>query len=199
MCICVYIYVCMYEMYLCMGFMYVRFMYVCMYACTCTYVRDVRMYGIYVHSTDVRTYVCMYVCKAYVHTACPLVLSFHPPAPPSILVPSVRSSVRLSVYPSIFPLIHPPTHRSIYFYAHPLTYLSSYPPTYLPFPWKSDILLPWDPMYYCSWRSLFCHSLHSNSRRLYTLSNNSRLLFYAQRFFLALLCYAHSRYPNRPS
>ena len=48
----------------------------------------------------------------------------------SFVRPSVRPSVRLSVYPYIFPLIHPPTHRSIYLYAHSLTYLSSYLPTY---------------------------------------------------------------------
>jgi len=171
-------------------------LYVCM---RCTYVWDI--------CTHVRTYVCMfaciyicmYVCKAYVHTACPLVLSFHPPAPPSILVPSVRPSVRLSIYPSIFPLIHPPTHPQIHLLLRPPAYLLIQLPTYLPFPWKSDILLPWNPTYYCSWRSLFCHSLHSNSRRLYTLSNNSRLLFYTQRFFIALLCCVHSRYPSRPS
>ena len=149
-------------------------------------------------------YVCMYVCKPYVHTACPLVLSFHPLAPPSILVLSVlsslRSSIRLPFHLSTYPPTHSPTHISIYLYAHSLTYLSSYLPTYLPtFPWKFDILLPRDPMYYCSWRSLFCHSLHSNSRRLYTLSNNSRLLFYAQCVFIVLLRFAHYRYPSRLS
>lgn len=142
---------------------------------------------------------CVHVCKPYVHTSYPLVLSFQPPAPPSILVPSVRSSVRPSVYPSTLPSFHLSTHPPIDPFTFTPTRLPTYPATYLPFPWKSDILLPRDPMYYCFWRSLFCHSLHSNSRRLYTPSNNSRLLFYAQCFFIALFCFAHSRYSSRPS
>ena len=85
-------------------------MYVCMYVCmhVCIY---------------------MYVCKPYVYTVSPSVLSIHSPALPSILLPSILLYVRISVYPSIFPLIHPPTD--------PLTFtpnrLPTYPVTYLHF------------------------------------------------------------------
>jgi hypothetical protein len=70
---------------------------------------------------------CMYVCKPYVHTVRPLLLSFHPSAPPSVFVPTVRSSVR----PSILPSFHLSTHPQIHLPLRPPSYLLIQLPIYL--------------------------------------------------------------------
>jgi hypothetical protein len=159
---------------------------------------NIKVTGYFFMCVCVCVCVCMYVLCMYVspnaHTVCPLLLSFHPSAPPSIFVPTVRSSV----CPFTLPSFHLSTHPQIHLPLRPPSYLLIQLPIYL-FP--GNLI--------SSFRGIQCTiiasgGLYSVIRCTWTAvgfihSNNRALLFYAQRFFIVSLCFAHSRYPSRHS